>query len=101
MLAHFANIPIDEIYGMRMPFLQLAGDNTYIAMVAAGLKYDSSWASKIEPGLWPYTLNYASIQECMIGSCPTSSIPAWVQPILNWKDATGLTCAFLDACYDV
>uniref|UniRef100_A0A336M0N0 CSON009775 protein n=1 Tax=Culicoides sonorensis TaxID=179676 RepID=A0A336M0N0_CULSO len=104
MIAHFANIPSDDINGMRMPLFQLSGDNSYIAMVESGIKYDSSWPTNkyTKPGLWPYTLDFLSTQDCSIGDCPTTSIPgAWVQPILNWEDTAGLPCAMVDACLNV
>lgn len=101
MIAHFAKIPIGDIKGMRVPLFQLSGDVSYKAMLASGLEYDSSWpTSKYNnPGLWPYTLDYLSTQDCSLGGCPESSIAgAWVQPILNWIDEENLPCAMIDAC---
>lgn len=101
-MAHFADIPAEDINGMRMPLFQLSGDNSYVAMKEAGIKYDSSWPTQKfrNPALWPYTLDYLSSQDCSIGDCPTSSIPGvWVQPIINWADTNGLPCAMVDACH--
>lgn len=101
MLAHFANIDYDEIKGMRIPQFELSGNNSFEAMVKVGLEYDSSWPTQhfISPGLWPYSLDYASTQDCSIGQCPNASIPgAWVVPILDWVDAEGYKCTNLDAC---
>lgn len=104
MISFFSKIPIDDIKGMRVPLFQLAGDVTYNAMHEIGLDYDSSWPTQEynNPGLWPYTLDYYSTQDCTLGYCPHSSIPgAWVQPILNWIDESGLFCAMVDACVHV
>lgn len=101
MMAHFANIDFDDIKGMRLPLFELSGNNSYEAMAQVGLVYDSSWPSQqyISPGLWPYTLDYKSIQDCPIGNCPTASVPGiWVNPILNWVDVRNYRCAMIDAC---
>ncbi|XP_072946451.1 chitin deacetylase 8-like [Epargyreus clarus] len=100
-MAHFANIPINDIHGMRIPFLQMSGNSSFQMMNSAGLTYDSSWPTSrfTNPGLWPYTLDYASTQDCMIPPCPTASIPGpWVLPLITWFDLNGFPCSFVDAC---
>ncbi|KAJ2944844.1 hypothetical protein O0L34_g1738 [Tuta absoluta] len=102
-IAHFANIPIGEIKGIRSPFLQLSGNNSYLVIKNHGLVYDSSWttASFTDPPLWPYTLDYASVQDCQSGPCPTAAIPGvWVQPMVSWRDLLGLPCSMADACFN-
>ncbi|GBP90104.1 hypothetical protein EVAR_60241_1 [Eumeta japonica] len=101
-MSHFANIPLDEIKGVRMPFLQMAGNNSFHVMADYDLEYDSSWVttSFVEPGLWPYTLDYESTQDCVVPPCPTASIPGpWVMPMKSWFDLSGLPCAMADACF--
>lgn len=101
LMAHFAGIPIEDITGMRLPLFELSGNNTYEALRDIGLTYDSSWPTQhfIEPGMWPYSLDYASTQDCPIGNCPTAALPGvWVSPILNWEDTEGYKCAMVDAC---
>ncbi|KAJ6646914.1 Chitin deacetylase 8 [Pseudolycoriella hygida] len=101
MMAHFAKINYDDIKGMRLPLFELSGNTSFEAMVKVGLEYDSSWPTQhfISPGLWPYSLDYQSIQDCPIGKCPTASVPgAWVTPLLNWVDSEGYKCAMVDAC---
>ncbi|XP_068624120.1 chitin deacetylase 8-like [Battus philenor] len=100
-MAHFANIPINAIQGIRIPFLQMAGNATFQVMAATGLRYDSSWptTSFVDPGLWPYTTDYASTQDCIIPPCPTASIPGtWVLPMISWTDLNGFPCSMADAC---
>lgn len=100
-MAHFANIPYDEITGVRLPFLQMSGNTSFQVIADSGLKYDYSWATLDykNPGLWPYSLDYASIQDCVNLPCPTASISkAWVNPIVTWTDLNGFSCATLDGC---
>lgn len=102
-MSHFANIPYDSITGMRLPFLQLSGDNSYRVMADHGLTYDSSWATAAysAPALWPYTLDYRSTQDCLAPPCPTASVPGvWVQPITPWLDLAGNPCSLVHECYN-
>ncbi|CAG9792395.1 unnamed protein product [Diatraea saccharalis] len=101
-MSHFANIPLTAIQGMRMPFLQLAGNASFEILKDNNMLYDASWPtmSFVDPGLWPYTLDYASIQDCPIPPCPTASIPGpWVLPMIAWRDLLGFPCAMVDACF--
>lgn len=82
----------------------ISGDNSTEAMKEIGLKYDCSWPTQTfrDPGLWPYTLDTPSMQDCPVGPCPTSSFPGlWVQPMINWIDNSGVNCAMSDACVDM
>ncbi|XP_037303132.1 chitin deacetylase 8-like [Manduca sexta] len=100
-IAHFANIPADQIKGVRLPFLQMTGNTSFQMMKEFDLIYDHSWptAAYRAPGLWPYTLHYESTQECFIPPCPTASIPGpWVLPMITWADPRGFPCAMVDAC---
>lgn len=101
-MAHFANIPFDAIQGMRIPFLQMAGNASFDMMSKHGFLYDHTWPTIAfsNPGLWPYTLDYASTQDCINPPCPTASIPRpWVLPIVSWIDLMGFPCTSLDACF--
>lgn len=101
LMAHFGRIDANEIRGIRVPQFELSGNNSFVAMKRIGLEYDSSWPSQhfISPGLWPYSLDYHSVQDCPIGHCPEAAIPnVWVNPILNWVDAAGFKCSMVDAC---
>ncbi|OWR47572.1 chitin deacetylase 8 [Danaus plexippus] len=102
LVSHFANIPQRSIQGIRSPFLQLSGNSTYQMIKENGLTYDLSWPTVrfTDPGLWPYTLDYASIQDCVIAPCPTASVPGvWVIPMISWTDLEGFPCSFVDACF--
>ncbi|XP_052751015.1 chitin deacetylase 8-like [Galleria mellonella] len=100
-MAHFANIPYESLKGVRIPFLQLGGNSSFQAMSEYGLEYDCTWPTiaYTEPGLWPYTLDYASTQDCVIAPCPTASIPGvWVIPMVSWRDLNGTPCSMVDSC---
>ncbi|KAK9739759.1 hypothetical protein QE152_g8712 [Popillia japonica] len=111
IVSHFADIPEDDIQGIRIPLLQLAGiripllqlagNKSFQALQTIGMKYDCSWPTQsyMDPPLWPYTLDYKSEQDCPIGECPTASFPGiWVQPMVNWRDTSGYVCSMVDAC---
>ncbi|XP_049881059.1 chitin deacetylase 7-like [Pectinophora gossypiella] len=100
-MSHFANIPIEDIKGIRIPYLQMAGNATFQVMSESGLTYDASWPSTtdLNPALWPYTLDYASTQDCPNPPCPTASFPGkWVLPLASWEDPEGNPCHLADSC---
>ncbi|XP_075168298.1 chitin deacetylase-like 9 [Haematobia irritans] len=101
MLERFAKIDRRHIRGMRLPFLQISGNNSFIAAKRLGLLYDSSWPTQQyrNPAMWPYTLDYLSLQDCQIRPCPTASIPGlWENPMVSWIDNEGYSCSMLDGC---
>ena len=101
LIAHFAQIDQEDIKGVRVPLFQLSGNNSFEMMKKAGLVYDCSWPSQhfTDPGMWPYSLDYSTTQDCTLGDCPSASIPGvWVAPILSWTDMEGYHCSMVDAC---
>ncbi|MPC30174.1 hypothetical protein E2C01_023433 [Portunus trituberculatus] len=93
--------------GWRAPFLELGGDEMFSALQQLGLKYDCSWTTlkytnwfeKPNQGLWPYTLDYNSPQDCPLGRCPKDTYPGvWVMPMLDLNDNKNQPCAMLDTC---
>lgn len=101
IMNHFAHVPTSSIQGIRLPFLQMSGDASFEMLYKNFFLYDSSWPSQLHlsPGLWPYTLNYKSMQDCVIGPCPNKAWPnVWVAPMLTWKDELGYPCAMVDTC---
>ncbi|CAH2058119.1 unnamed protein product, partial [Iphiclides podalirius] len=101
-MSHFGLIPINQLRGVRLPFLQMTGNSSFQVMSDVGLVYDSSWPSVryVNPGLWPYTLDYASTQDCNVPPCPTASIPGtWILPMTSWLDLNGVACAMVDMCF--
>lgn len=103
LISKFADIPLNEMQGIRLPFLQMSADNSFEMLQREQLLYDCSWPTRqVSPGLWPYSLDYASSQDCVIGPCPVQNhSQVWVLPMLAWKDPRNEICAMVDACLDL
>jgi len=115
MITQFAAIPAEEIKGFRAPFLQMGGDEMFTALERDGFGYDCSWVSRnygyldLDKGLFPYSLDYATVQDCEIKPCPSCEYnKLWVQPMLDLEDLwlgadpfhpnNGMPCSMLDGC---
>jgi hypothetical protein len=102
MMTRFASIPAADIKGIRMPFLQMSGNNQIDMLARSNFLYDLSRGtiSDMNTGLWPYTYKYQSTQDCPIGPCATESFPnVWGIPMLQWNnDNHNHTCTMQDAC---
>ena len=75
--------------------------------------YDCTWPTRrfgyvdAEYGLYPYTLDYKTKQDCPIEPCPECSWKGvWEQPMIDLEDewmvgcggSCGNVCSMLDAC---
>ncbi|RZC33228.1 hypothetical protein BDFB_004924 [Asbolus verrucosus] len=100
IIAKFANIPIEDIIGARTPQLQIEGDLTIEAYVQSGLTYDNSWPTSTSHPYLPYTLDYASTQECLVSiKCPLQPHEHfWIAPLTNIKGQNGVECNSLATC---
>jgi len=115
MIGQFASIDPCQVTGSRAPFLQGGGDNMFQMLAENNFMYDCSWPTRsygymdAESGLFPYTLDYESIQDCPIQPCPQCSYPGlWVQPMIDLEDewigsnpncpTCGNLCSMLDGC---
>jgi hypothetical protein len=112
MITRYGNVPADEIVGFRVPFLEVGGNLMYEVLSENGFLYDCSWPSLrytpwfVDVGedtplgtLWPYTLDYMSIQDETVGTKPTESYPGmWVSPMTDMQDNRGVECPMLDQC---
>merc|ERR1711887_425616 len=115
MIAQFATIDPCEITGNRAPFLQGGGDAMFQMLQENNFDYDCTWPTRkfgyidAEAGLYPYTLDFASTQDCPIEPCPKCSYPGlWVQPMIDLEDDwigsnpqlpnNGNVCSMLDGC---
>ena len=59
ILNRFSNIPMEEIHGLRAPFLEIGWNRQFLMMQEFGFLYDSSIVAPFsDPPFWPYTLNY-------------------------------------------
>eukprot|EP00093_Oithona_nana_P007656 07656.XXX_165687_149673_1 [CDS] Oithona nana genome sequencing. len=100
LLSAFAGIPLEDIRGMRAPFLAIGGDNMFEMMYEANFTYDSSMPIyDNRPPAFPYTLDYKMPHDCMIPPCPEKSYPGlWEIPLVMWNDLGNGRCSMLDAC---
>merc|ERR1711872_1150847 len=115
MIGQFASIPPCQVSGNRAPFLQGGGDAMFQMLSENNFEYDCSWPTRhygyldAEAGLFPYTMDYQTVQDCPIEPCPTCSYPGlWVQPMIDLEDEwigsnpiypdNGNLCAMLDGC---
>jgi len=115
MIAQFATLDPCEITGNRAPFLQGGGDAMFQMLKENNFEYDCTWPTRkfgyldAEAALYPYTLDYASVQDCPIEPCPKCEYPGlWVQPMIDLEDDwigsnpmypnNGNVCSMLDGC---
>merc|ERR1712243_523946 len=113
--AQFSAIDPCEIKGMRAPFLQGGGDNQFFMLENNNFQYDCSWPTRkfgykdAMLGLYPYTMDFRTVQDCPIEPCPKCPHPKlWVQPMIDLEDEwiganplepnSGMPCSMLDAC---
>lgn len=96
----FASVPTEDIIGVRTPQLQLAGNYSIQAYVKSGLSYDSSWPTLPDRPLYPYTLNYLTTQQCILGSeCPNEKFDGfWILPINDLRGTDEAECNTLASC---
>jgi len=80
---------MEDVRGMRSPFLETGGDDQYRMMVDAGFEYDSSFmVGPHEAGAaWPFTLDYPPTVPtyCSNLNCPRLPHPGvWQLPLNRW-----------------
>lgn len=100
ILHQYGGVKMEDIRGMRAPFLQIGGNKMFEMLYDANFTYDSSMpVYENNPPFWPYTLDYAQSHECMIFPCPTKSYPGlWEVGMVMWVDLRGGRCSMGDAC---
>ena len=64
MIEIYANVPAGKVSGERSPFLLMGGNEMFSALKKNNFKWDCTWSTRqsVDPGLWPYTLDYKSHQ---------------------------------------
>ena len=77
----FGGVKMEDIRGLRVPYLKPGWNRQFLMMKEFGFVYDSSIPAPLsDPPLWPYTLDYKIPHKC-IGrrKCPSRSFPGiWV-----------------------
>lgn len=99
-VARFANIPENQIKGMRAAFLQIGGDRMYKALTDNRFEWECSRPTRnYRPNLWPYTADYASEQDCAVDPCPIGRYPGfWTVPLVDLLGGDLFPCAMFDTC---
>lgn len=99
ILEHFANVNAADIQGVRTPHFQVAGSTTFEAYRQSGLSYDNSVPARSQDKYFPYTLDYLSGQQFLVGVKPNQSFAGfWVAPINNLVSPEGVECNVLLSC---
>jgi len=111
MINKFAKVPLDDIVGIRTPYLQSGGDEMLQMMENKGFEYDCSSPSRLfgytnmNYGRWPFTYDWYNDMDCQIEPCPKCDFPGiWSQPILDFEDGRddglghGYPCGMTDTC---
>jgi hypothetical protein len=100
ILNMYGGVKMNDVRGMRAPFLQIGGNKMFEMLYDANFTYDSSMPIfENSPPMWPYTLDYQLAHECMITPCPTKSFPGvWEVGMTMWVDLRGGRCSMGDAC---
>uniref|UniRef100_A0A6P7H284 Uncharacterized protein LOC114345178 isoform X1 n=2 Tax=Diabrotica virgifera virgifera TaxID=50390 RepID=A0A6P7H284_DIAVI len=101
ILNRFSKVRMEDIKGMRVPFLRIGWNRQFLMMKEFGFVYDSSMVVPFSnPPLWPYTMDYKMPHRC-VGSkqlCPSRSYHnIWELP-MNQLEAGEFTCAMVDSC---
>ena len=77
---------MEDIRGIRVPFLRVGWNRQFLMMKEFGFVYDASMAAPLsDPPLWPYTLDYKMPHGC-VGTgqrCPSRSFPGIWEMVLN------------------
>uniref|UniRef100_T1JA58 NodB homology domain-containing protein n=1 Tax=Strigamia maritima TaxID=126957 RepID=T1JA58_STRMM len=91
-------VPLEDIRGMRAPFLQPGGENQFAMLQASNFSYDATLTTS-DPSVWPYTLDYAIRNRCQLEPCPELSYPGlWEIPLAIFTGSNGRGCSMADSC---
>lgn len=101
ILNRFSKIRMEDIRGLRVPFLRIGWNRQFLMMKEFGFVYDSSMVAPFSnPPLWPYTLDHKIPHPC-VGikqACPTRSYPGLWELPMNQLETNDFTCAMVDSC---
>jgi hypothetical protein len=96
-----AGVPLEEIRGMRVPFLQLGKDNQFNMLEKNQFMYDASMSSRSDPPAWPFTLHHPDLLTgglCSVEPCPERSHALWEVPLNNFHMGGDCSSPMVDGC---
>ena len=72
ILRKWGNVKAEDVKGYRATYIQVGGNMEFKVLKDEGFLYESSMPTQkfMNPPLWPYTLDYRSIQDCQIPPSP-------------------------------
>ncbi|KAM7294205.1 chitin deacetylase 8-like [Ixodes scapularis] len=109
MVEKYANVPAQDIRGLRGPFLFTGGDAGF-RMLHRHFDYDCTLVHERDgpddAPVFPYTLDYGFQKPCMVPKCPNDTYPGlWSVPLnrlFRKYEEEGVDkygpCAMADAC---
>ncbi|KAK2725560.1 hypothetical protein QYM36_000156, partial [Artemia franciscana] len=101
IINRFGGVHMEDIRGLRVPFLRVGWNRQFLMMKEFGFVYDASMAAPFsDPPLWPYTLDYKMPHRC-VGTgqrCPSRSFPGIWEMVMNQLEVEEYTCAMVDSC---
>lgn len=66
ILNRFSRIKMEDIRGLRVPFLRVGWNRQFLMMKEFGFLYDSSMTAPFSnPPIWPYTLDHKMPHKCI------------------------------------
>lgn len=86
IINRFAGVHMEDIRGIRVPFLKVGWNRQFLMMKEFGFVYDASMAAPLsDPPIWPYTLDHKMPHNCLgTGQrCPSRSFPGIWEMVLN------------------
>ncbi|PNF25120.1 hypothetical protein B7P43_G01988 [Cryptotermes secundus] len=101
IINHFAGVRMEDIRGMRVPFLRVGWNRQFLMMKEFGFVYDASMVAPFsDPPLWPYTLDHKIPHQCTGNNqrCPSRSYPGIWEMVMNQLAIDEYTCAMVDSC---
>ncbi|TRY74589.1 hypothetical protein TCAL_01640 [Tigriopus californicus] len=100
IINRFGGVRMEDIRGVRVPFLRPGWNKQFLMMKEFGFVYDASIPAPLsDPPIWPYTLDFKIPHKCISNRmCPSRSFPGiWEMP-LNQLVFEEYSCAMVDSC---
>ncbi|CAK9828749.1 Chitin deacetylase 1 [Anthophora retusa] len=97
----YAAVRLEDIRGLRAPFLRVGWNRQFLMMSEFGFMYDSSMVAPFSnQPVWPYSLDYRTPHDCVGPDqvCPTRAYPGLWELPLNQLLAGEYTCTRIDSC---